>query len=81
MNIKIKAAGITVGLIISAFAIAELAHAGLSYFKPEQVMNALGYLAIAGLVYVFYKLVLANLEYKESLQKIKDMGTKKTVDQ
>lgn len=73
MNIKVKAAGITAGLIVSAFAVAQILHMISEYLSPEQVMSAIGWGGIALLTWLFYKLVLTNLEYKESLKKLNEI--------
>lgn len=69
MNIKLKAAGITAALIVAGTVITSIIQIA---FTPDQVLKGIGLLCIVGLVYVFYKLVLINLEYTQKLQEIND---------
>lgn len=72
MNIKVKAAGITAGIFISTIAVVEILRFVLDALTPDQVLSILGYGSISLLIWMFYKLVLTNLEHKESIQKIRD---------
>ena len=81
MNIKAKAAAITVGLIVAAGVVAELLRAGVNALSTEELTNLIGAVFMGWLIYLMYKLVLCRLEYNESITKINEEIAAKTVDQ
>ena len=72
MNIKAKAAAITVGLIVAAGVVAELLRAGVNALSTEELTNLIGAVFMGWLIYLMYKLVLCRLEYNESITKINE---------
>ena len=72
MNIKLKAAAITAGLIVGAVAIVGLIHAVANVFTTEQITTFVESVFVAFIVYGIYQLILGRLEYQDTLKKIRD---------
>lgn len=72
MNIKLKAAVITAGIFASAVVVVSVLDAVFKNLTAEQVANIFSWGCMALLAFCFYKLVLINLEHKESLKKIRE---------
>lgn len=72
MNIKLKAAAITAGLIVGAIAIVGLIHAVANVFTTEQITTFVESVFVAFIVYGIYQLILSRLEYQNTLKKIRD---------
>ena len=79
MNIKLKAAAITVGAFAGAALAANVLAALAANLTAEQVASIFSWGWMAFLAFCFYKLMLINLECKE-MAKERDEATK-TVDQ
>lgn len=62
MNIKVKAAGITAGLIIAALAAVELLKLVTANLTREQVAGVFAWISICAIAFCMYKLVLLHLE-------------------
>lgn len=62
MNIKVKAAGITAGLIISAIAALELLKLATANLTRAQLADVFAWISICALAFCMYKLVLLHLE-------------------
>ena len=73
MNIKLKAVAITAGLIAGAALTAELLNLVLKNLTADQITTIFSWGCLALLAFCFYKLVLINLEHKESLKKLREM--------
>ena len=73
MNIKFKAASITAVMMVFAVVISGILHYVSTYFTSEQIMSAISWGAMALLVFCIYKLVLTNLEHKDTLKKIQEI--------
>ena len=65
MNIKVKAAAITAGLIVSAIAASEVFRLATANFTREQVADVFGWVCMGILVFCMYKLVLLQLETRK----------------
>lgn len=72
MNIKVKAAAITAGLIAGSFVTAGLIHEAVNHLTTEQITTFVGSVFVAFFVYGIYQLILSRLEYQNTLKKIQD---------
>ena len=72
MNIKLKAAAITAGLIVVAIATAGLIQAVANVLTTEQITTLVESALGAFFVYGIYQVVLSRLEYQDTLKKIRD---------
>lgn len=72
MNIKVKAAAITTGLIVGAIVISALIHAAANHLTTEQITTFVGSVFGAFFVYCIYQVILSRLEYQESVKKLRD---------
>ena len=72
MNIKVKAAAITAGLIVGAIATVGLIHVVANVFTTEQITTFVESVFVAFIVYGIYQLILGRLEYQNTLKKIQD---------
>ena len=68
MNIKLKAAGITAALIVSAIALLEVLKLATANFTTEQISTVVSLVCMSVLVYFMYKLVLIQLEISKKDQ-------------
>jgi hypothetical protein len=66
MNIKLKAAGITAALIVSAIAFLKVLSLATANFTTEQISTAVSLVCMSVLVYFMYKLVLTQLEISKN---------------
>ena len=78
MNIKLKAAVITVGAFAGAALAANVLAVILANLTAEQIASIFSWGCMAVLAFFFYKLILINLECKE-MAKERDEAMK-TVD-
>jgi hypothetical protein len=73
MNMKLKAASIVAGMVAVSF----FAAAGCKWitetFTTEQIVQGIGMLSIAALLYMMYTLILTRLEYDS---KVEELGKK-----
>ena len=76
MNIKLKAAVITVGAFAGAALIANVLAVLAANLTAAQIASIFSWGCLAVLMFCFYKLILINLECKEMAKK-----DRKTVDQ
>ena len=65
MNIKVRAAAITAGLIVSGLAAVEVFMLALANFSKEQITQAFGWVCMGVIVFCIYKLVLLQLEMRK----------------
>lgn len=70
MNIKIKAAVITVGLLAAASLVANVLAVLIANLTAEQAAGIFFWGCTTFLVFCFYKLVLIYLESKESEKRV-----------
>lgn len=65
MNIKLKAAGITAALIVSAIALLEVLKLATANFTREQLADGFAWACMGVLVFCMYKLVLIQLQIRK----------------
>ena len=74
MDIRVRAAGKTV-VVLGYIALITLAvRLILQYTPPEMIAPGLAILAIVGMVYLMYTIVLGQMRSKELLEKINARG-------
>jgi len=74
MNIRVRAAVKTLGILgyMAIFAIAV--QVVLKYTPPEMIAPALAAIAIGGMVYLLYTIVLGQIRSEEILKSINNKG-------
>jgi hypothetical protein len=78
MNIKLKAAAIVAGFVVSAVAMGLAVQLAFTYI-PLKILGIFGALVVAGFfLSMFYTIILAQLEND---QKLEEMGNRYKVDQ
>ena len=70
MNLKLKAALYTAGLIATIVGASIVVSYIASIMTAAQGVYLLGVLCISGLVYTMYGVMLAHMEYNESLKRM-----------
>jgi hypothetical protein len=70
MNLKLKAALYTAGLIATIVGASIVVSYIASLMTAAQGMYLLGVLCISGMVYSMYGIMLARMEYNESLKRM-----------
>ena len=70
MNLKLKAALYTAGLITAMVATSVVVSYIASLMTAAQGMYLLGVLCISGMVYSMYGIMLARMEYNQSLKRM-----------
>lgn len=65
MNIKVKAAAITAGLIVAGLAAVEGFMLAATNFSKEQITQAFAWGCMGVIVFCIYKLVLLQLEMRK----------------
>ena len=65
MNIKIKAAAITAGLLFAAIAASEIIRLAAANFTKEQISDGIAWVCMSILVFCMYKVVLIQLEMRK----------------
>ena len=70
MNLKLKAALYTAGFFAAIVATSALASYLASLMTAAQGMYLLGVLCISGMVYSMYGIMLARMEYNETLKRM-----------
>ena len=71
LTLKQKALAQTVAMIGGAILIASALSFILNNVDTQTILNAVAYAGLAWVVYIFYSITLARLEYKESLKELK----------
>lgn len=74
MDIRVRAAGKTVAIFGYIALITLAVRLILQYTPPEMIAPALATLAIVGMVYLMYTIVLGQMRSKELLEKINARG-------
>ena len=74
MDIRVRAAGKTVAILGYIALISLSVQLILQYTPPEMIAPALATLAIVGMVYLMYTIVLGQMRSKELLDKINARG-------
>jgi len=74
MNLKVKAAGIMVGIFAGTIAVQGVMLLAAEKFGPQAVINTFIGSILVFLIYQMYTLILANLESKEKLKELSDRG-------
>jgi hypothetical protein len=72
MNLKLKAALYTAGLIATIVGASIVVSYIASLMTAAQGMYLLGVLCISGMVYTMYGIMLARMEYNESLKRMNE---------
>jgi hypothetical protein len=80
MNLKLKAALYTAGFFAAIVATSALVAYVASLMTAAQVVYLLGVLCISALVYTIYGVMLARMEYNESLNESLKRMAEKSVD-
>ena len=80
MNLKQKAALHTAGFFAATIATSALVAYVASLMTIAQITYLLGVLCISGLVYTIYGVMLARMEYNESLNESLKRMAEKSVD-
>ena len=70
MNLKLKAALYTAGLLATTVSASLLVSYVASFMTATQGVYLLGVLCISGLVYTIYGVMLARMEYYEHLKQM-----------
>jgi hypothetical protein len=72
MNLKLKAALYTAGLVVTIVGASLLVSYIASIMTATQAVYLLGVLCISGMVYSMYGIMLARMEYNESLKRMNE---------
>jgi len=80
MNLKLKAALYTAGLIAAIVGASIVVSYIASIMTATQGVYLLGVLCISGMVYSMYGIMLARMEYNESLNESLKRMAEKSVD-
>jgi len=80
MNLKLKAALYTAGLVVTIVGASLLVSYIASIMTATQAVYILGVFCISGLVYTMYGVMLARMEYNESLNESLKRMNEKSVD-
>ena len=81
MKLRVKAAAITAGGIVSAVVAAELLRAGVNFLTTEELTNLITAVCVGFMIYSVYRLILGNLEYNQSIKKMQQEYKARQVDQ
>lgn len=65
MNLKVKAAAITAGLLFAAIAASEVFRLATANFTKEQISDGIAWVCMGILVFCMYKVVLIQLEMRK----------------
>lgn len=71
LTLKQKALAQTVAMIGGAILIASAISFILNNVSTQTILDAVAYAGLAWVVYIFYSITLARLEYNESLKELK----------
>ena len=71
LTLKQKALAQTVAMIGGAILIASALSFILNNVSTQTILDAVAYAGLAWVVYIFYSITLARLEYNESLKELK----------
>ena len=71
LTLKQKALAQTVAMIGGAILIASAISFILNNVNTQTILDAVAYAGLAWVVYIFYSITLARLEYNESLKELK----------
>ena len=76
MSLKLKAFIQLIGLVLAASAGASIVNFIIEGVPKETIWTAIQFGCISGLLYMCYSVILARLEYNESLKKLNDFSKK-----
>ena len=74
MNLKVKAAGIMIGIFAGTIAVQGVMLLATEKYGTQAIVNTFVGGILVFLIYQMYTLILANLESKEAIRKMSDRG-------
>ena len=74
MNLKVKAAGIMIGIFAGTIAVQGVMLLATEKYGTQAIVNTFVGGILVFLIYQMYTLILANLESKEAIRKMSERG-------